>query len=37
MGIFSKPEMQRRMRAFVKELRERRADAALLNTADDVF
>src|SRR5215813_13067128 len=37
MGIFSKAELQRRMRAFVKELHERRIDVALLNTADNVF
>src|SRR5690242_12571327 len=37
MGIFTQAELQRRMGAFVKELHERRIDAALLNTADNVF
>ena len=37
MGIFTQAELQRRMRAFVKELHERRVDVALLNTADNVF
>src|SRR5262249_3310674 len=37
MGIFSRTELQRRMNAFTKELSIRRIDAALLNTADNVF
>jgi Xaa-Pro aminopeptidase len=35
--IFSKTEMQRRMTAFRRGLAERKVDAALLHTADNVF
>jgi Xaa-Pro aminopeptidase len=37
MTVFSKAELKRRTRSFLKQLSERQVDAALLHTADNVF